>query len=86
MAGGDTAMGTETGECSALCENDIIVRSGVGGQGVNSRQLLLLSFLSRTLLSRTILPAQQGHELTTALDWDAGQLSKLKQKTTRKYF
>lgn len=62
-------METETGECSALCENDITVRSGVGGQGVNSRRLLLPSFLSRALLSGTNLSAQQGHEPTIALDW-----------------
>ena len=79
-------METETGAYFALCENDIIAGSGMGGQRMNSRWLLLLPFLSRALLPGASLPAWQGHEQTTAHDWGAGLLSKLKQITTRKYF
>lgn len=48
---------------------------------MNSRRLLLpLPFLPGASL-----PAQRGHQRTTARGWGAGLLSKLKQITTRNY-
>lgn len=46
-------METATGAYFALCENDIIARSGMGGQRMNSRRLLPPPpFLSRAVLPR----------------------------------
>lgn len=79
-------MGTETGAYFALCANDIIARSGMGGQRMNSRRLPPpLPFLRRALLPGASLAARRGHERTTARDWGAGLQSKLKQITTSNY-